>query len=201
MSNLMIRNNAALLCAQNAVFLLFTNKHHLYRLLQVLLGNCMPAVLNCQDGCFINHICKVRTNSTGCGKGNGLEINGIVKTHVLGVNLQNINTAFQIRTVNDHTAVKTAWTKKCRVQNLRTVGCSQDQKTLGSIKSIHLCKQLVQSLLTLIIPAAVMRITAFTDGINLVNKHNTRSILLGFLEKITDTGCTYTYEHLHKFRS
>ena len=159
----------------------------------------MTAILNSQDSGLIDHIGKVRTNGTGCGKGNCLEINGIVKPYILRMNLQDINTSFQIRTVNDNTAVKTSRTKKCRIQYLRTVGSCQDQKSLGSIKTIHLSKQLVQSLLTLVITSAVMGITALSNGINLINKYDTRCILLGFLKKVTDTGSTYANEHLHKF--
>ena len=44
-----------------------------------------------------------------------------------------------------------------------------------------------------------MGITALSNGINLINKYDTRRIFLGFLKKITDTGSTYANEHLHKF--
>ena len=101
--------------------------------------------------------------------------------------LQDIHPSFKIRSVNDHTSVKTSRTKKSRIKNLRSVGRSKDQKSLGCIKSIHLRKQLVQCLLTLIISAAIAGITAFTNGIDLIDKYDTRSILLGFLEKVTDT--------------
>ena len=101
--------------------------------------------------------------------------------------LQDIHPSFKIRSVNDHTSVKTSRTEKSRIKNLRSVGRSKDQKSLGCIKAIHLRKQLVQCLLSLIISAAIAGITAFTNGIDLIDKYDARSILLGFLEKVTDT--------------
>ena len=101
--------------------------------------------------------------------------------------LQDIHPSFKIRSVNDHTSVKTSRTEKSRIKNLRSVCRSKNQKSLGCIKAIHLRKQLVQCLLTLIISAAIAGITAFTNGIDLIDKYDTRSILLGFLEKVTDT--------------
>ena len=117
------------------------------------------------------------------------------------MNLQDIDTSLQIRTVNNNTTVKASRTKKRRIQYLRTVSRCQDQKSLGGIETIHLRKQLVQCLLTLVISTAVMGITALTDSIDLINKYNTRCILLSFLKKVADTGSTHTNKHLHKFRS
>ena len=86
-------------------------------------------------------------------------------------------------------SVKTSRTQKCRIQYFRTVGCRQDQKPLGSIKSIHLCKKLVQCLLTFIIATAIpAQSRLLTDGIDLINKHDTRCIFLGFFEQIPDSG-------------
>ena len=115
--------------------------------------------------------------------------------------LQDIHTPLKIRPVNDHTSVKTSRAEKRRIKNFRSVGSSKDQKTLGSVKTVHLRKELVQCLLTLVISAAIAGITALTDGIDLINKYDTRCILLGFLKKVTDTGCPHTYKHLHKLRS
>ena len=115
--------------------------------------------------------------------------------------LQDVHPSFKIRTVNNHTSVKTSRTEKGRVKNFRSVSCRKNQKSFGSIKTIHLRKQLVQCLLTFVISAAIAGITAFTDGIDLINKYDARCILLGFLKKIADTGCSHTHKHLHKLRS
>ena len=46
-----------------------------------------------------------------------------------------------------------------------------------------------------------MGVTALTDGIDLIDKDDTRRILLRFLKQVTDTGCTYADKHFHKLRT
>ena len=113
---------------------------------------------------------------------------------------QNILTAFQIRTLHDDPAVKTARSKQGLIENFRTVGCRQNNACLITLESIHLCQKLIQCLLTFIISSET-GITAFSNGINLIDKHDTGSIFLCFFKKITNTGCTHTYEHLYKIRT
>src|SRR5699024_9734826 len=76
----------------------------------------------------------------------------------------------------------------------------QDQKSLGSIESVHLRKELVQRLFSLVVPS-VMGITALADSVDLVDKNNTWGVFLGLFKKVPDTGRAHAHEHLHKFRS
>ena len=117
------------------------------------------------------------------------------------MNLQNLNPSFQIRLVNDDTAVKSARTEQCLIQHLRTVGRSQNQNSLGGIKTIHLGQQLIQRLFPLIIAAVAAGIPALSDGINLIDEDDARRILLRLVEQVADTGRADTDEHLHKIRS
>ena len=114
------------------------------------------------------------------------------------MHFQYFHTAFQIRSVHDNPAVETSRTEKRRVENFRTVGSRQDQKSLGSIESVHLRKELVQRLFSLVIPS-VMGITALADSVDLVDKNNTWSVFLGLFKKVPDTGRAHAHEHLHKF--
>ena len=66
----------------------------------------------------------------------------------------------------------------------------------------HLCEQLVQCLLALVISADRVRaITLLTDGIDLIDEDDARCVLFCLLEEVTDLRCTHTYEHLDKFRA
>ena len=111
---------------------------------------------------------------------------------------QNIFSSFEIRAVYDHSAVKTSRTQKCRVQNFRTVRCCKDQHTFGGIKTIHLRKQLVQCLLTLVVSAAITAVTALTDRIDLIDKNDTRCTLFGLFKQVSHTRCTDTDKHFHE---
>jgi hypothetical protein len=48
-------------------------------------------------------------------------------------------------------AIKATWTQQGRVQNVCPVGCCNDDDACVALKAIHLCEQLVQSLLPLIV--------------------------------------------------
>ena len=111
---------------------------------------------------------------------------------------QYINSSFQIRFFHDNPSVKTSRTKQCLIQNFRPVCRTKNDDSLGRIKSVHLGKELVQCLLALIIAAAILGITAFSDGIDLIDKNNTWRHLLCLFEKVTDTRSTDTNKHFHK---
>ena len=113
---------------------------------------------------------------------------------------QDLHAAFQIRFVHDDPPVKTSRTQKRRIQDLRTVRCRQDQETFIRIKSVHLRKELVKCLFSLVI-SAEGRITGLSYRIDLIDKYDTWGLLLCLLEKIADTGSTHAHIHLYKRRS
>ena len=65
--------------------------------------------------------------------------------------LQNLLTTLQVRQFHRDTAVETARTGQRGIEDLRTVRRRQDDNALSAVETIHLGKQLVQRLLTLII--------------------------------------------------
>ncbi len=69
------------------------------------------------------------------------------------------------------------------------------------IKAIHLNKQLVECLLTLIIPASARISSLATDGINLIDKDDTWRMLFCLFEEIAHSGRTDTNKHLDKLRT
>ena len=112
--------------------------------------------------------------------------------------LKDIDTSLQIRAVYDDSPVKTAGTQQRLIEHLRSVRRRKYEKPLRRIKSIHLRKQLIQRLLTLIITSAVAAVTALSDRINLIDKDDARRIFLRLLKQVTHTRCSDTDEHLHK---
>ena len=64
MSYLMVRYNAALFLAEDAVFLFLTYKDNLYCLKQVFLRNGFAPFLNRKDRGLIDHIRKIGADST-----------------------------------------------------------------------------------------------------------------------------------------
>ena len=114
------------------------------------------------------------------------------------MHFQDFHTSLKIRFIYDNPPVKTARTKQRLIQNFRPVGRRQNDNPLFPVKSIHLGKKLVQCLLPLLVTAAVFRITASANGVNLINKYDTGSVLLRLLEKISDTGCAHAHIQFNK---
>src|SRR5690554_1151705 len=85
-------------------------------------------------------------------------------------------------------SVETPCTHQCFVQHIGTVGgCENDHATVGA-ESIHLCKELVECVLSLIIRSEVGVLTTCTTySINLIDEDNAGSLLLCLTEQITYT--------------
>ena len=202
MSYLMIGYDQLLLIGKHPVFLLITSDNHLNTLLKVSLGSKLPAVTDSTKSCLVYNIGKLCTGSAGCCLGNFIETDTVCDFDLSGMDFQDFLTSFQIRKFYRNTSVKTTWTQEGRVQGIRTVGSSQDHNSLGAVKSIHLCKQLVQSLLTFIVSTCeASAVTFLTNGINLINKYNTRCLLICLFKQITNLGSTHAHKHFHKFRT
>ena len=65
-------------------------------------------LLNGVDGRLVHHIGQVRAHSSGGGQGDLFKVHRLIQPHVLGMDLQDIHTALQIRLIHNDTAVKPA---------------------------------------------------------------------------------------------
>ena len=107
--------------------------------------------------------------------------------------------AFEVWQLHRHAAVKTTRTRQRRVQRFRTVRRRQNNHAAVVLETIHLCEQLVQRLLALIVAAKIARIALLADGIDLVDKDNARCLFLGLLKEIAHLRRAHADEHLDKF--
>ncbi len=98
-------------------------------------------------------------------------------------------------------AVKAAGTEKCGVEDVRTVGRSDDDDSLLGIEAVHFHKELVERLLALVVPAAHAVATVATDRVNLINENQAGRMLFPLLEHVADAGCADPDEHFHEVRS
>ena len=92
MSHFMIRNNPSLLLTHDAVLFLLTDKHYLNCVEQILLADELSAFLYRIDCRLVDHIGKIRADSTACRKCDRIQVNGLIHQYILGMNLQNIDT-------------------------------------------------------------------------------------------------------------
>ena len=109
--------------------------------------------------------------------------------------------ACHIRSSYDHIPVETSRTQDRRIQNIFPVCRRHNDNALVDAESIHLDKQLVQRLLTLVMSAAQTAASSSRHSVDLIDKDDTRRISLGILKQIADTRRADTDKHLHKIRT
>ena len=87
------------------------------------------------------------------------------------------------------------------VQYIRAVRSRKHDDAFIDAEAIHLYQQLIQCLFSFIVTAAHTGAALTSYGIYLIDKYDTRCVLFGLIEQITDTGSTDAYKHFHKIRT
>src|SRR4029079_7034408 len=100
---------------------------------------------------------------------------------------------------NRYLPVEPARTQKRRIEDIGPVGRGQHDHRLAWVESIHLDQELVQRLLTLVVPAADTREPLAADSIELVDEDDRRRGDLRPLKEITNAAGSDTDEHLDEF--
>ena len=129
-ANFVVRDCPFFLIVHDAVLLFLARDHDFDGVHQVFLADGTASRLNGRNGTFVNNVGKIRSDRTAGCQRNGVQIDGVIHAHILGVYLQDGHTALQIRLVDDNPAVKTARAQQRLVQNLRAVRGRQNEETL-----------------------------------------------------------------------
>ena len=145
---------------------------------------------------LVEHVRQISACEAGCTYGDHMQVDVRHERLTFGVNLQNRLTAFQIRGFDRDLTVETAWTQQSRIKHIGAVGRGNDDQIRVIVETIHLNEQLVQGLLTLIMPAAHTGATFAADSVDLVDEDDRRSVLLRLIEQFAHTGGAKADEHL-----
>ena len=148
---------------------------------------------------FVQHIGQISAGKARRTHGDHTQIDIRHERLALGMHLQNSLAAFQIRRFDGYLTVETARAKQCRIKHVGAVGRGDDDQIGVVIEAVHLNEQLVQRLLTFVVAAAhTGTATLTTDGIDLIDEDDGRSVHLGLIEQIAHTGGAKTHEHFHE---
>ena len=109
--------------------------------------------------------------------------------------------ALDIRQADINLPVKPAGTQQSIIQNIGTVGSCHDDDAFVIAETVHLHKELIESLLTLIMSAAEAGTSLTANRIDLIDEDNGRSNLLGLLKQISHAPGTDAHIKLHKIRT
>mmetsp|Transcript_14900 Transcript_14900/g.21069 ORF Transcript_14900/g.21069 Transcript_14900/m.21069 type:complete len:257 (-) Transcript_14900:853-1623(-) len=153
------------------------------------------------NGGFVHKVLKLGSRETGGTTGDGFKIDIGFQRLTTGVDTKDTSTSLEVGKIDSDLAIETSRTEKGLVKNIDTVSGGNGDNSWVSIETIHLNKDLVNSLFTFIVTSGVTSTTLTTNSINLINEDNAGSILLCLSEDITDTGSTNTNKHLNEFRT
>src|SRR5206468_7945794 len=103
------------------------------------------------------------------------------------VHLEDLRAALPVRTVDEHLAIEAPRAQKRRIEDLRAIGCGEQDESLARIEAIHLDQELIQRLLLLVVPAQAVRATGAAQRIELVDEDDCRGPRAGLLEEVAHT--------------
>ena len=102
-----------------------------------------------------------------------------------GVDLEDRFTALKVRGFDGDLAVETAGAQQSRVEDIRAVGCGDEDDVRALIEAVHLNEKLVEGLFALVVASADARASVTADRVDLVNEDDRRRCFLRTFEKIT----------------
>ena len=150
---------------------------------------------------FIEHVLYIRRGKSRRSSCEHLRIHAFCKRLVSRMHSEYLFSALDIRDPYHYLPVESAWSQQCRVENVRSVGCREDDDTCVFRETVHLYQQLVQRLFSFVVAAAEACASLTSNRIDLVDKNDARCVFLCLFEQVSDSGRTYTYEHFHEVRT
>ena len=135
-----------------------------------------------QNSGFVHKIHQIGTGEAWRAFGEFFDVDVFFQGFVFGVDGQDGFAVADIWWVEDDAAVKAAWTEEGWVEDIGTVGGGDDDDAEIWFKAVHFYQDLVEGLFTFIVRTAHAGTTLATDGVDFVDKDDTRRVLFGFSE-------------------
>ena len=133
--------------------------------------------------------------------GEHLEVDTRIERLVARMHLEDRAAAADIGAVEHDVPVEASGAEQRRVEHVGPVGGRDDDDVLVGLEAVHLDQELVEGLLALVVTTAEARTTLAADGVDLVDEHDARRVLLGLVEEVADAARADTDEHLDELRA
>ena len=200
-SDLVIGDNELLFVRQDGVLFLVSGDDDLYALLHIGLGGKFSAVAHCAQGSFIDDIGQFRAGSACSHAGDLAEVHIRADLNLFGVDFEDIDSSLEIGEFHGDAPVKTAGSGQSGIQGFGPVGRRQNDHSQVLLEAVHLCQQLVQRLLALIIAAQSASVPLFANRVDLIDKDDAGCFFLSLIEEVAHFRSAHAHEHLHEFRA
>ena len=156
-----------------------------------LLTNLLHGSLGAERG-------NIGTDVTVSLRGDLLEINTLGELHVLGVDLEDLETARRVGNTDVNLTIETTETTKSGIDRVGPVGGGHDDNVAAGLHAVHESQKLGNDTA---LDFSVGLVTLGGDRVDLVNEDDRGRVLLGFLERFSEVGFRFTGHLGHDFGS
>ena len=140
--------------------------------------------------CLCAHIAHISTIKVFAHFGNSLKINLSILLNVLAVNFNDVQSTGLIWQGDFNLPVQSSWSKKSWVKNIGSIGSHDAFNPTQVLETVKLIEKFHQGSLDLTISRTAIVHTLSTNGVNLVKEDDTRLVVLGISEHLTDHSST-----------
>ena len=199
----LVKCNGPLLPFGDELVLFLQAAHDAVYGIQEILFAHLACIASCRNqGRFVANVGDVSAAETRGLTGKEVDINRVVFLQWAQVHIKNGFPLLEVRHVHINLAIESAGTHQSAVQNIGPVRGRKDDHTTVGAKTIHLGQQLIQRVFALVVGShARVFATGAANGIDLIDKDDARTLVLGLLEQVPDAACAYTHKHLHEIRA
>src|SRR5512142_445966 len=117
------------------------------------------------------------------------------------MDFQNFLPSHNVRTIHDHMTSESSRAKKSRIQYFGSIGSRHDDHAGIGVESVHFGEQLIQGLLLFVVSSHGIDPTGLTQGIQLIDEDDARSMVLSLRKEIPDPGRADSDKHLDEIRT
>mmetsp|Transcript_105965 Transcript_105965/g.276713 ORF Transcript_105965/g.276713 Transcript_105965/m.276713 type:complete len:225 (+) Transcript_105965:1169-1843(+) len=149
-----------------------------------------------EDGRLVHQVLQVGAAHPGAALGDLADADLLVELLVPQVHVEDLLPPLHVGQVDLHAAVEPPGAQEGAVEDVRAVGGRDDDDAAVALEPVHLGQDLVQGLLPLVVPAAHAGAALPADGVDLVDEHDARGVLLRLLEDVANPRGTHAHEEL-----
>ena len=150
---------------------------------------------------LVDQVAQIGTDHPGSLRRDLVEVDVVRQRHTPGVDLEDRRASVAIRRIDRHPPIKPTRPQQRRIEDVRPVGRREHDHAGAGVKAVHLGQDLVERLLTLVVPAHHRSAAARpADRVELVDKDDRRGGLLGLLEQVTHAAGAHADHHLDELR-
>jgi hypothetical protein len=141
------------------------------------------------------------TGTVGTQTRKQLVANATLAIHALGVDLEDLRTALEVRKAELDLTIQTTGTQQRRVERIGSVGGHQHLDVTTRIEAIELVDELEHGALHFVVAASTIIVSSATDGIDLIKEDDACLLGARHLEQLTHHASTLTDILLHQLTS